>query len=184
MAFVVIVFIYKITINREVKYVRSDIDGKEYLVRDLDDKQQASNMLARINKNIMDFTDHLVLTKDKHPEFEQYIDQLDRRIRDVVISESKVDSSYTSYSVNKGEELVFCLRDRRTNKIHRMNLIMYVVLHEISHVACPVYGHGPLFKKIFRFFTQVAIDKGFYRKIDFNRNPELYCGLMISESII
>jgi predicted metal-dependent hydrolase len=62
---------------------------------------------------------------------------------------------------------------------------MYVVLHEISHVACPIYdNHGPLFKKIFGFLTKIAINLGLYTKINFNENHTEYCGLMITDSII
>jgi hypothetical protein len=61
---------------------------------------------------------------------------------------------------------------------------MYVALHEISHIACPEYGHGPLFKKIFGFITQVAIELNIYVHVDFNKSPEEYCGIYITESII
>jgi hypothetical protein len=69
--------------------------------------------------------------------------------------------------------------------LHDINLMMYVVLHEISHVACPVYdNHGPLFKKIFAFITNAAIKIGLYTKINFGTQPEEYCGLMITDSIV
>ena len=61
---------------------------------------------------------------------------------------------------------------------------MYVTLHEMAHVACPEFGHTPLFKNIFLFFTQVAIDLNLYRKIPFDEDPREYCGLTISDSII
>ena len=63
--------------------------------------------------------------------------------------------------------------------------MMYVVLHEISHVACPIYdNHGPLFKEIFAFITNIAIKINIYKKIDFMQNPEEYCGLTITDSIV
>lgn len=172
--------------TREVTYATSDIDNTAYLVRDLEDKVKAANMLARINKNIFILIDHLKQHRyDKYNKFGEYIDQLDRRIRNVDISESDERSIYTSYSVNKGEELVFCLRSKHNiNSIHPLNLVMYVALHEISHVACPEYGHTPKFKEIFAFFTQVAINIGLYKMIDFRNNPQEYCGIIISESII
>jgi len=169
--------------TKEVHYVESDIDGRKYLVRDVPDKQKAANMLARIRKNIMILTDHLIRNKDG--DFKPYIEQLEGKIFDVVISESGENSVYTSYSVNKGEQIVFCLRSKLVrNSIHDLNLIMYVVLHELGHVACPEYGHTDLFKRIFAYFTQVAIDIGLYDKIDFSENPVEYCGLEITESIV
>ena len=35
------------------------------------------------------------------------------------------------------------------NEIHDMNTLIYVVIHEMAHVACPEYGHTKLFKEIF-----------------------------------
>jgi len=81
--------------------------------------------------------------------------------------------------------LVFCLRSKNNKmKLHDINLMMYVVLHEISHIACPEYGHTDLFKKIFSFLTNVAINIGIYKRIDFKINPSEYCGLTITNSIV
>lgn len=181
----IIVVLFFNTTKGEVKYVTSDIDGERYLVRDLEDKSKAANMLARLKKNILKLKTHLVSNKEQYKEFEEYINQLSQKIKGVEISESSEDSVYTSYSVNKGEQIVFCLRSKnRKNRLHDMNLVMYVALHEIAHVACPEFGHTDLFKKIFAFFTKVAIDKGMYTKINFSYDPTEYCGLMITESII
>ena len=156
------------------------------MVRDLKDKQKAANMLARIKKNILTIVNHLEQYKyTKYKDYKKYIDQLSNKIKYVVINESSIDSVYTSYSINKGEQIVFCLRSKKyTNKLHKLNLIMYVALHELAHVACPEYGHTSLFKKIFAFFTDIAIDIGIYTKIYFNMKPLEYCGLIISDSIV
>ena len=172
--------------KREVVYIESDLDRKKYLVRDLEDKQRAANLLAKIKKNITKLVGHLEKGMNgEYKEYRPYINQLRRRIKRVIINESSEDSKYTSYSVNKGEQIVFCLRSKKEkNKMHDINLLMYVVLHELSHVASPEYGHTPLFKKIFAFMTNIAIEIGMYRKIEFNSDPKEYCGLVITDSII
>ena len=130
-------------------------------------------------------TNYLYQNIGSYDEYQQYIIQLHDRIKNVVVIESSEDSVYTSYSVNKGEQIVFCLRSRKIkNQIHKFNLLMYVVLHEISHVACPEYGHTPLFTKIFAFITTVATQIGLYQKINFEYLPTEYCGLMITDSVI
>ena len=179
-----IIAIVKLEKN-EVKYVKSDVDGKEYPVRDLPDKQDAADMLATIKQNMMKLVDYLYEHKDTtFVKDKKYIEQLKNRIRGVVINESSEDSMYTSYSVNKGEQIVFCLRSKYNNQLHDLNLIMYVALHEMSHVSSSNFGHDKLFKHIFALFTKVAIEIGIYKKINFNEDPTEYCGLMISESII
>lgn len=188
---IILLFIFIISViiiirleKSEVKYIKSTFDGREYLVRDVEDKTRAADTLAKIRKNMFKLRDYLVANKDKYPEYAQYIEQLDRNINDVIINESSSDSSYTSYSVNKGEQIVYCIRSKYDGTIHGLNLIMYVALHEMAHVACPEYGHGDLFKKIFAFLTNRGIEIGIYKKIDFYERPTEYCGMIISESII
>ena len=182
--FALVIFI-KAT-RKEVKYVKSDIDNKEYLVRDIKNSKQAANMLARLKNNMEKLVKHLNEGKNtKYKEHEKYITRLVNRMQNTEIYESGEDSVYTSYSVNKGEELVFCLRSKNNkNKLHDINLIMYVALHEMTHVANPDYGHDPPFNEIFHFLATVAIELGIYHKIPFNVKPEEYCGLMIKDSVV
>jgi hypothetical protein len=172
-------------------YVKSTIDNKYYLVRDLPDKLIACNMLAKIKENINKLILYLDENKDtKYKEYKIYIDRLKTRINNVNISENSGKGSDTSYSVNKGDELVLCLRSKiNYNEFHNVNLIYYVVLHEISHIASPVYeseynNHGPIFKKVFGFLTNIALELDLYHKIDFDKKPEEYCGIYINQSII
>ncbi len=186
-------------VDKSVTHVYSDIDMEHYLVRDEDDKMTAANVLAKIKQNMFNLKDFVYNNKTTgkismnsqmyvFSEYEQYIDQLNERLNGVEIIESSKDSLYTSYTVNKGEKMVFCIRTKRLiqnkNPIHDFNLLMYVVIHEMSHVACPENGHTELFKKIFSFMCACAIHIGIYTKIDFNNNPEEYCGMYITDSII
>jgi hypothetical protein len=196
---VIIVFIVCLNLwNHEMVYVVSDIDNETYMVRDKKDKKQASNILATIKKNIYKITDYMVEKVNNKPTAEQpryikfrpYIHQLESKIKNVIIKESSENSVYTSYSINKGEEIVFCIRTKAIDKvitssdIHDINLIMYVALHEISHVACPEFNHTPLFKEIFNFICTEAVELGIYKKIEFNTQPTEYCGMVITDSII
>jgi hypothetical protein len=171
----------------KVALVTSDIDKNTYLVRDIENKELAANLLAKININMNKLNNYLYQNKEKYKEYIIYIDQLNEKLKHTKIQESTDNGIYTSYSVNKGEQIIFCLRSRdinTKNKLHDLNLLMYVVLHEMAHVACPEYGHTELFKKIFAFLTTEAINLGLYKKIDFNKNNKEYCGLIINESII
>jgi len=169
----------------EVTYQRSTIDNLEYLVRDLPDKQMAADILATIKFRMTTLTNHLYMNRGtKFLKHKEYIEQLKTNSQNTIINESDTNGSYTSYSINKGEQIVFCLRSKNGNQLHDINLVMYVVLHEMAHVACPEYGHTDLFKRIFAFLTNEAIKLKLYRKINFVQQNEEYCGLMITESII
>lgn len=187
----VIIFVYFKFNYKDMTYVMSDIDNQPYLVRNNSDKQLAANTLAKLKQNFIKLSDYLFEhRKDKDLEnYVQYIDRLHQRVKSIIIVESTQDSIYTSYSINKGEQIVFCLRSRKLlNHLHDINLMMYVCLHEISHVASPSYepeygNHGPIFKKVFGFILDQAEKINIYNKINFREKPEEYCGLIISDSI-
>ena len=61
---------------------------------------------------------------------------------------------------------------------------MYVVIHEMSHFACPEIGHGPLFQKIFKKFLEESIKIGIYNYEDYNKNSVEYCGMNLNSSIL
>jgi len=152
---IIMLMMYIKSINSKVKYVKSDIDNELYLVRDLTNSQQAANMLARIKSNMLIISAHLDKFKNnKYKKYIKYINRLTQKLKYTEINERDGNDAYTSYSVNKGEQIVFCLRSKQNkNRIHNINLIMYVALHEMGHVASPEYGHTKLFKKIFAFFN-------------------------------
>jgi hypothetical protein len=170
-------------------FIKSDIDNNYYMVRNLNDKQTASNLIAYNRQKILQLIKHLNLNKDtKYKEYSIYIDRLVKKVTDIVISENNGNKDETSYSVNKGEELVLCIRSRKDNTIYDNNLIFYVILHELSHIASPSYeeehnNHGPIFKKIFKFLINVAIENNLYTRIDFSENSVEYCGIYINDKI-
>lgn len=171
--------------NADVVYETSSLNNVKYLVRDLPDKNVSANMLAQISINMEKLTNYLYENKTKYKQHTEHIEQLHSKMKDCIIMENGENDEYTSYSVNKGEQIIFCLRSRNNkDKLHDINLLMYVVLHEMSHVACPEYDHTPLFKEIFAFIATVATELQLYDKIDFSVDNQEYCGMILNESII
>jgi|SaaInlStandDraft_4_1057021.scaffolds.fasta_scaffold04374_2 hypothetical protein len=161
-------------------YVESN-DGRSYLVRNMDSRNEASDTISKLRKSLKDFILHLYQNKENYPKNKNYIDQLYKQGYTTYYRENTKQSSFTSYTVNKGEEMVFCLRSKNgKNSIHDFNLIMYVALHEISHIACPEFGHTPLFNDIFVFLREEAEKFGIYKEINFNQNQQEYCGMNIT----
>jgi predicted metal-dependent hydrolase len=188
--FIIFIFIILYFIlNNVYKYdnlvkIKSPIDNDYYWVRDKNDKIKAANMLANIKINMKKLVNHLQQNKNKFPENMSYIRDLVLRTKKINIMETPQDEKYTSYTINKGEKIVFCLRSKLLDNIHDMNTLMYVVIHEMAHVGCPEYGHTPLFKKIFKFLLQQGIVIGIYEPIDYRINPQNYCGMTISEYLL
>ena len=159
-----------------------------YMVYPSNDQIDKANLLSELIKRLFKLKTYLV---EKHlnnlkDKWGNYILQLNENFNEMKTSiyETDPSSSFTSYSVNKGEELAFCLRDKDTNKLHDINTLMYVGLHEISHIACPEIGHGDLFKEIFKYFCLEAININIYKAQDYSVNPIRYCGMNLNSSIL
>lgn len=163
---------------------KSDIDQKYYLVRNRQDRELAANTLARISSNIEKLVTYLKTHSNEFPDYASYIKDLVSRTKKINIMETPEDEKYTSYTVNKGERIVFCLRFKVIEQIHDMNTLMYVVIHELAHVGCPEYGHTKLFNKIFKFLLTQGIVIGIYKPIDYRKTPQNYCGMEINEYIL
>jgi len=169
--------------------VKSNIDNIEYLVRNTPDKQSSANILAKLRNIMNTLNDFLVAKLDTNEErynrFKPYILLLNSKIKNIVFEETPLNTDYTSYTVNKGDKIVFCIRAKiPPYNFHDINIITYVLLHELSHIACPEYNHTELFKHIFKFICQEAINLNIYKKVDFYSYPQLYCGMTINDSII
>lgn len=182
---VIIIYIFLFINRNNVIYIESST-GTKFLVHKDKDKQEKANLLGQLVENLYSLKNHLVKNKNKFNEYVEYIDLLSNNFDEgkTSVYETDPESNLTSYSVNKGEELSFCLRSKKTGEIHDINLLTYVGIHEISHIACPEIGHGDLFKKIFRMFAQEAVNIGIYKKVDYSEMPIEYCGMILSSSII
>jgi predicted metal-dependent hydrolase len=163
----------------EVEYVVSTIDKKNYLVRKLQDKQAAADYLADINKRLTRLVRHMVAKHGQNAE----VLQLYKNYNPDAVSEGSIESGYTSYSVNKGEKLILCIRQKDKSFVEK-NVVMYVAIHELSHIMTKEIGHTDTFWANFKFLLEEAIDIGLYSKKDFNREPADYCGIKITNSIV
>ena len=196
-----ILYIYFESKSYDVVFVKSNIDNNEYLVRNLPDRQAAANLLAKIRLKLVKLARHLknnntsTLAKNFLPNYskdnsDEQINKLEKDIKRIDnnfypdnLSESTPNNKYTSYSVNKGEKIVFCLRSKDDNeRLVKENVMMFVALHELAHVMTKSVGHTPEFWDNFRFLLKVAIDQKLYKNIDFNSNPESYCGTKITDT--
>jgi len=179
------IIIFKYLNHNDVCFVET-FDSKSYLVRNLPDKNDAAKMLGEIREKLLNFINKLVneLEEFSDEEYYSYIKMIQKRLPHSIIKESSANSEYTSYSINKGEELVFCLRSKQTNQLHDLNDILYVAIHEIAHIGCPEIGHTPLFKKINLFLLEKAINYNLYNYENYRKNNKEYCGLILTSNII
>ena len=165
--------------NSEVIFIQSTIDNRTYLVRNLPDKQDAADLLAKMNKNIGILLQHL---NESYPD-DIRVQRFNKKFNPDSISESSSSSKYTSYSVNKGEKIIFCIRSRDSkNKLIDLNTLMFVSLHEISHVVTKSIGHTQEFWDNFKWILDNSLVTKIYTKHDYRSKPVKYCGIEITDS--
>lgn len=165
--------------SNEVEYVTSTIDQQSYLVQSLPDKQAAADLIARIREKLEQFVDHL----KKNFSDDVRVERIQENFRSDKISEGSENSKYTSYSINKGEKIVLCIRSKdQQKKLVDLNTMMFVVLHELAHIATKSIGHTPEFWDNFKWILKEAVNTGVYKSQDFNNKPVEYCGIEITDN--
>ena len=162
--------------------VTSTVDGKTYKVRDMPDKKEAANLMAQLRIRLTKLCDIL---EKKYPDKAQ-VKQLVQNFRSDPsrFIEATPDSEHTSYSVNKGESIHMCLRQREGSdeSLVNENVMTFVALHELSHVCTESVGHGPDFWNNFGWLLKEAEAANLYSYTDFQAHPVSYCGVYITDS--
>ena len=155
-------------------YVKAS-DGFRYKVRDTTRKQETAESLARINSNINKLLDQLTNSPDVELEYVPMIGRIKARYHPSILSEGKIDKNTTSYTINKGEQLVLCMRSRDSaDELYNDNVLFYVALHEISHIGTISDHHSPEFHKNFRYIFRKAAEWNYFTPVSTAFN---YCGL-------
>jgi len=161
--------------------VKSSVDGKTYKVRDMADKQSAADLMAHTRLNMKKLKMHLEAKFPDKPQVKQLTRNFDAEAHR--LGESTPDDEFTSYSVNKGESVHFCLRQREgeNESLVNNNIIMFVAIHEMGHIITQTVGHGPDFWNNFAWLLQEAEKIGIYKPENFAAHPVSYCGMKITD---
>lgn len=176
---VVIILMYVKQYYGEVEMMKSESDGRRYIVRKLPDSKQAAEILSRINLSLQHVIAHMVR---KYPR-DKAVQRMQRNYNPDALSEGGAEVGYTSYSVNKGEKIVMCLRQSGGSFVEE-NVLTYVALHELAHLMTKEVGHPKPFWDNFARIVEDAIEIGVYKNVDFNSHPQPYCGITISSSVL
>ena len=187
---------------------KSEYDNREYnVLQKYPNHQEAAELMAKINSAIIRLHKHL---REKYqiyfPEMtpaelasrlqiseesliarQRAISNVLNRYNPEVLYETNPQNllGETSSTIDKGKKMYFCLRYRDNPiKLVPYHVILYVTLHEISHVAADVWGHPPEFWSIFKFILIEAQESGVYEPINYAEYPEKYCGIVIAENTL
>lgn len=166
--------------SHDMIYQTSTVDRQQYLVRNLPDSQDAADRLARTRAKLIRLMRDLKQTHPEKPFVAQILRNFDAEPSR--FSESAPDATYTSYSVNKGEKVYMCLRQRNEREeLVDENVITFVALHEMAHIGTHEVGHTPLFWNNFGWLLKRAEEIQIYEYTDFSAHPVEYCGIHITD---
>ena len=176
---IIIVKIYFESDAFNLKCIISTVDGNKYCVREREKMQLVADMLATTTTKLKSFVDKL---GKKYPN-RKNVNRLVKNFNPKKIYETLPTSVYTAYSENKGEKLAFCTTTTKEgNKLIDENTLMFVALHELSHVMSISIGHDDEFWNNFKFLLEEAVSMNIYKPIDYKKQPEDYCGLQITDN--
>jgi hypothetical protein len=163
--------------------VRSRRDGKVYRVQNLPDKQEACDRISKLRENLEKLVDNY--KSDPSAMADPRIKVLVSRFNPENFTENDLTSDTTSYSENKGEKIVVCIRDKAPpHKFADENTVMFVLLHEMAHLMTTTVGHTPEFWANFKRILHDAVQCGIYTPVNYAREPTAYCGMTITDSPI
>lgn len=172
----ILLIIKKVFMSDNLIKVKSSKDNREYIVRDLPNAINAANKLSMINEKILLLIDHLDENKEN-------VKRLKKNYRPDSLSENTKDSIHTSYSLNKGEKISLCLREKSEDIIFEDdNTIIFVVIHELAHLMSESIGHTDEFWDNMRYLLEESRKVGIYKVVDYKKENVEYCGMYIKST--
>lgn len=173
---------YKIYLETDIfhlKCIESDVDGNKYCVRERNNYEEAADRLAKVTNKCKQFVKYMQKVNPDAEITKRLVDGFNpKQIQEVLPS-----SEHTAYSEDKGEKLAFCVnKTREGSEFIDHNTLMFVALHELSHIACDEVGHTEKYWRIFKEILEYAVDLGIYEPVDYKKNPVVYCSMEITDN--
>jgi len=164
----------------QLKCIVSTVDGNKYCVRERDNVQKAADLLAKVTEKCKALVAYMGKKFPDNPDVQRLV----KNYNPQKVMETLPTSEYTAYSENKGEKLAFCLNKQKTenNNLIDEHTLMFVSIHELSHVMTKSIGHKSEFWQNFKFLLENAKEAGIHDPEDYKKKPREYCGMKIHDN--
>jgi hypothetical protein len=164
----------------QLKCIVSGVDGNKYCVRERKKLKAAADLLANMTEKCKMLVEY---AGQKYPD-QPNVKRLVAGFNPKKVMETLPTSAYTAYSENKGEKLAFCLNREKENNDDLIDesTLMFVAIHELSHIATESIGHKSEFWENFKFLLECAKESGIHNPVDYKKEPREYCGMKIHDS--
>lgn len=173
-AIIIVLLILIIHLNTHVM-VKNSYNGKAYSVMNFSDKQEASDLLYEVNHRLVILFKYV---KYKYGDSYEPINKMLGYFDPDIIAEmipNKISPS-VAYVIDKGDVLNLCLRKTFSDySLHDINIIMFVVLHEVSHLTTEDIEHTQQFWENFHMILKNAVECGIYEPTDYSKHNIKFC---------
>ena len=162
-----------------LKCIIATADGNRYCVREREKINEAANLLANVTNKCKQLVKYM---NDTHPN-DTRVKKLVAGFNPKTISETLPTSKLTAYSENKGEKIAFCLNTTKEgDTLIDPNTLMFVAIHELSHIMTTSIGHKKEFWQNFKFLLENSKESNIYIPVDYKKKSTEYCGLTINDN--
>ena len=158
---------------------RSMVNGKSYGVQEmLPNANLTADRIAKLEKFTNEFMEYLAARHPKDVRTQRLLDNL----AEIKMEESPFEDDTSSYTVNKGELIALCIRNKEDKDFHDWNTLLFVLIHELGHVASVTTGHNEEFIRNFKWLLERANEAGLYKPVDYSKSPITYCGVRVTNN--
>lgn len=165
--------VFKENIEKSAKIdVVSPVNNKTYAVIRMGDYVAAADMLAALEDKARGF---IAAASAKYPK-----DNTIKRIQKFwtgTISEIP-QSDTIAYALDK-KDIFMCVRDNAGN-IQKLDDLLFVLLHELSHIMNSSFGHDNSFWKQFKKTLEMANELGYLPYVNYDNYSVTVCGKTIN----
>ena len=158
---------------------RSTVNGKSYGIQEmLPNANLTADRIAKLEKFTTDFMEYLTARYTNDVRTQRLLDNL----AEIKMEESPFEDDTSSYTVNKGELIALCIRNKEDKDFHDWNTLLFVLIHELGHVASVTTGHNEEFIRNFKWLLERANEAGLYKPVDYSKSPITYCGVRVTNN--
>ena len=160
---------------------KSSYNGKMYGIQEMLPKShKTADMIGKVEEYI-DRILHYLNRKYSRGQ-DKRVDRLISRLHNIKLEESPFEPGTSSYTLNKGELISVCVRNKDNKDFHNFELLKFVIIHELAHVASVSTGHNQEFIINFKWLLEEAHEAGLYHPVDYSKNPITYCGVDVTNN--
>ena len=187
MFFIVVIIIVIYLCYSSGGFKKECSDTRCYKVLNDQYSQESAKLLSRLNQFNIALCRYM-RTRSRSgayansPVLESIVQLLLSRYDPDSLSEYQANPNDTAVTINKGEFMKFCLKGSNGTGIVDWDTLIFVNLHEITHVATLDMdaGHSHHFWSSFKSLLVEAKEAGLYKPVDYSKSAIQYCGMKIS----